>query len=495
MSAGRFHSAARGEPLPAAGRLTERQAAVRAHFDALAPQRSRWMARNRYFYDADRAYLRLLVPEGARVLVIGCGTGQALAALRPSRGVGLDLSPAMIDRARRDYPGFEFHVGNAEDPDDLAQIDGTFDYILLPDTIGFLDDAEDALRLLHRFAIRSTRLIVSYHSRAWEPVLWLAERLRLKMPEGQLNWLSTIDIRNLLDLAGWEPVCREWRLLLPKRALGLGPLVNRMVAPWPGIRRMGLRGYIVARVLPQPPGAPAPSVSIIVPCRNERGNIEPLIRRLPRFAPQMEVIFVEGHSRDGTFEECQRVQRDHRNWDIKVLRQDGTGKGDAVRKGFAAARNDVLMILDADLTVAPEALPKFYRVVAGGKGEVANGTRLFYQREKRAMRFLNLIANRSFAVAFSYLLNQRLTDTLCGTKVLRREDYLRIAAQRHYFGELDPFGDFDLLFGAAKLNLKIVEVPVRYADRTYGSTQISRFSHGWLLARMTVLAWRKLKAL
>ncbi|MGF7176603.1 glycosyltransferase [Azospirillum doebereinerae] len=486
-------TAAEAAPRP----LSFRQERIRALFDRVATKRERWAGHNRDFHDADCAYLRFLVPEGATVLEIGCGLGDTLAALKPARGVGIDLSPATVAGAKARHPHLEFHAGNAEDPADLDAIEGPFSHIVLSGTIGFLDDIEDTLRLLRRFATPKTRIVVSYHSRAWEPILWAAEKLGLRLPQGQQNWLSTTDIVNLLDLAGWEPVRREWRQLVPKRLLGLGTLVNRYLAPLPGIRRLCLRSYVVAR--PQPDGAVTvegrpPSVTILIPCRNERGNIENAIRRLAPFAPDIEVIYCEGHSQDGTFEECERVRDAYPDWDIKVMRQPGKGKGDAVRAGFAAARGDILIILDADLTVPPETMGKFYQAMVSGRGEFVNGTRLVYPMAAEAMRFLNFLANRAFARIFSYLLNQRFTDTLCGTKVLWRKDYEEIVANRHYFGDFDPFGDFDLIFGAAKQNLKIVEVPVRYADRSYGETQISRFTHGWLLARMVVFAWKKLKA-
>ena len=217
--------------------------------------------------------------------------------------------------------------------------------------------------------------------------------------------------------------------------------------------------------------------------------------RLPRFCQDIEIIFVEGHSQDGTFEEAERVAKEYgESWDIKVFRQDGLGKADAVYKGFDNARGDVLMILDADLTVPPEQLDKFWAVISTGLGEYVQGTRLIYPIENEAMRFLNLIANWCFSIIFSWLLNQRYTDTLCGTKVLRKEDYERLKQNRSYFGNFDPFGDFDLIFGAAKLNLKTIEIPIRYAARQYGETQISRFRHGWILLKMVVFAYRKLKA-
>ena len=475
--------------------LTPRQTAIRALFDRLAPERGHWLRRNSYFYEADHAYMRFLIPAGARVLEIGCGDGQLLAALKPSRAVGIDLSSEMIRVAREKHPAFEWHVGNAEDPTVLRRISGPFDYIVLSDTIGLIDDCQALLETLHRCASPETRVIIAYYSHLWDPLLRLTERLGFKMPQAPQNNLPTTDIANLLELADYERVRREWRQLLPRRLLGLGPLVNRFIAPLPGIRRLCLRNYVVARPVPrrQKP-ATLPSATVVVPCRNERGNIENAIRRMPAFAPDIEVIFFEGHSKDGTLEECERVKAAYPDRDIKVMRQDGKGKGDAMRKGFAAARGDMLMILDADLTVPPESLPKFYDALALGRGEFINGTRLVYPMEAEAMRFLNNIANHGFAVLFSYLLNQRFTDTLCGTKVLWRRDYARIVANRGYFGEFDPFGDFDLIFGAVKLNLKIVEVPIRYAGRSYGETQISRFTHGWLLVRMVLFAWRKLKA-
>ena len=483
-------------PCPGPGELSPRKREVRDHFDRIAPARHAWRARNAAFYADDRRYMRFLIPEGCAVLDLGCGDGDLLAALRPARGVGIDLSPAMVEEARRRHPELAFHVGDAEDPAAIAALDGPFDFIVLSDTIGYLEDCEAALSLLDRLCHEETRIVIAYYSHLWEPLLRLAETVGQKMPQPEVNFLSPRDIGNLLYLADLEVIKYEWRQILPKRVLGLGPLVNRLIGPLPLVRRLGLRNYIVARSLRRLPGRATPSVSIVVPCRNERGNIEAAVRRTPPFAPDMEIIFVEGHSSDGTLEECARVQDAYAGLrDIKVTTQDGRGKGDAVRKGFDLARGEVLMILDADLTVPPEMLPKFYDVLASGKGELITGTRLVYPRDEGAMRFLNFWANRFFAAFFSLALNQRFTDTLCGTKVLSRRHYERIRAGRAYFGDFDPFGDFDLLFGAAKLNLKIVEVPVRYAARSYGETQIARFRDGWLLLRMVAFAWAKLKAL
>lgn len=473
--------------------LSPRKTRVLELAQRLAPERNRWIERNAFFYEQDERYMRFLIPEGLRVLDLGCGTGRMLAALKPARGVGVDISSNMIAIARRDYPELEFVTGDVENPAVISSLTGPFDVIVLSDTIGTLEDCQATLERLHALCTPDTRIVVAYYSRLWEPVLRVGELTGQKMPIMQQNWLSTDDIANLLRLADFDVIKREWRQLLPKRFLGLGTLVNSYIAPWPVIRRACLRNYVVARSMKVIPRR-ALSTTVLIPCRNERGNVEAAVTRLPGFCDDIEILFIEGHSRDGTLEEIHRVIAEHPGRDIKVLVQDGRGKGDAVRKGFAHARGDVLMILDADLTTPPEWMPKFYEALVSGKGEFINGTRLVYPMESEAMQLLNHIANRFFSWLFTWLLNQRFTDTLCGTKVLTRKHYLSIAANRGYFGDFDPFGDFDLIFGAAKLNLKVIEIPVAYASRTYGETQISRFRHGWLLLRMVAFAFRKLKA-
>ncbi len=484
---------------PKTVKLDRHVESVRDWADASAPDRDRWIGRNRFFYDEDLRYMRFLIPEGARVLELGCGTGRLLAGLKPSHGVGVDLSPKMLEIARHNYPDLTFVEGNLEDPGVLDGLDGPFDYVVLSDTLGYLNDIQVALEGLHAVCGPHTRIVCAYQSHLWEPVMRLGERIGQRMPGRTLNWLDHHEISTFLELAGFEPLNREWKQLLPKRLLGLGTVVNRVIAPLPLIRRLCLRHYLVARPAPHSPSAPPPSAdkplscSVMIPCRNERGNIEPAVKRLPRFCDDLEIVFVEGHSQDGTWEEIERVRDAYPDRQIRALKQPGKGKGDAMRAAYDAATKDVLVILDADLTVPPEDIPKFYNAIVANQGEFINGTRLVYAMEGEAMRFLNYLANRTFAAIFSYLLNQTFTDTLCGTKVLTRRTYDDIAANRHYFGDFDPFGDFDLIFGAAKLNRKVVEIPIRYADREYGETQISRFRHGWMLLKMVVFAFRRLK--
>lgn len=483
-----------GAPVLDVREMSPRKQAIRRLFDRLAPEREKWLSRNDYFYAQDHAYLNFLVPKGLRVLELGCGTGSLLAGLEPAYGLGIDISPEMIRTAQRIHPHLDFVEGDFEDPDVLRSLNQTFDVVVISDTIGLLEDCQQALDNLHHVCTARTRIVIAYYSHAWEPILGLAETLGLKMPQLSQNWLSTDDIMGLLELSDFQPIKREWRTMLPRSAFGIGTLINRYLAPLPLVRRLCLRNYVVARPARNMPLG-RPSATVLIPCRNERGNVEPAVQRISQFCPDIEILFVEGGSKDGTFEEIERVIAAYPERDIKAMRQTGRGKGDAVRCGFAKARGEVLMILDADLTMPPEALPKFYEALASGKGEFINGSRLVYPMEQEAMRFLNEVANHTFSRLFTWLLNQRFTDTLCGTKVLTKASYEQIVVNRSYFGEFDPFGDFDLIFGAAKLNLKIIELPIRYAARTYGETQISRFRHGWLLLRMVVFAFKKLKAI
>jgi SAM-dependent methyltransferase len=464
--------------------------AIAGYFDLQAPERDRWKRKNRFYHEYIEKLCRFHVPPGSTVLEIGSGTGDLLNALAPARGVGVDISPAMVEIASRKYPQLIFQVGNAED----LPLMETFDYILLSDVIGYFPDVQKAFVELRKVTHPRTRIIITYYNYFWEPVLRWAERLGRKMPQPEQNWLSQPDIENLLAMADYECIRREYKLLLPKRIPFLSTFCNKVLANLPVFWKMSLVQLLVAREVGVPRQEEEFTCTVVVPCRNERGNIDGAVRRIPALGRHTEIIFVEGNSTDGTEDEIRRVIAAYPEKNIRLVTQgEGRGKGDAVRKGFAAATGDILMILDADLTVPPEDLPKFFRVITSGKGEFINGSRLVYPMEDQAMRFLNTLGNKFFSRAFTYLLEQRFKDTLCGTKVLFRKDYERIAAGRDYFGEFDPFGDFDLIFGAAKLDLKIVEIPIRYRQRSYGTTQISRFRHGWLLLKMCAVAMRKIK--
>lgn len=461
-----------------------------ALLDAQAPEADRWRQRNRYYYEEIERIVRFHVPPGSSVLEIGCGTGDLLAALAPSRGIGIDISPKAVEIARAKHPGLSFLAGDAED----LPISESFDYVILSDLIGYLDDVQRSFEQLNRVCHTRTRVILTYFNYLWEGVLRAGERLGMKRPQPDQNWLALADLQNLFSLAGFQTVSMGYKVLLPVRIPMLSSICNRVLANLPLLRKLCLVEFIIARPAPLAVSEKTLSCSVVVPARNERGNIEDAVRRIPEMGRHTEIIFVEGNSRDGTAEEIERVIATHPERAVKLVHQgSGVGKGDAVRKGFAAATGDVLMILDADLTVLPEELPKFLKALSSGRAEYVHGSRLVYPMEKQAMRFLNTLGNKFFSLAFTWLLDQRIKDTLCGTKVIYRRDYERIAAGRGYFGNFDPFGDFDLIFGAAKLDMKIVEIPVRYRERTYGTTQISRFRHGWLLLRMCLFALRRIK--
>lgn len=460
---------------------------LKKYYDNYAGRRQRWINKNWYYHKNLAKYFSFIIPANSRVLEIGCGTGELLAAVQPSYGVGIDFSEKMLDIAREQYPELIFKYDDAE----ALQMDEPFDYIIMSDLVGTLWDIQAALKSLQRVARANSRIVISYYSYLWEPVFRFAEKVGLKFKQPLQNWLSPADLDNLLRLEGFETVRIDRKLLLPRNIPIFSFLFNRIIANLPLLHHLCMINIIIAR--PSTELEKEHSVSIVIPARNESGNIENAIKRMPQFGAGQEIIFIEGHSQDDTYQKMVEVQKKYPAWDIKLMQQSGKGKGNAVFEAFDAASGDILMILDADLTTPPEDLPKFYEALKRNRGEFINGCRLVYPMEKEAMRFLNHIANKFFGLVFSYLLGQRLKDTLCGTKVLFRSDYQKIKAHRSYFGDFDPFGDFDLLFGAAKLNLKIVEVIVRYRDRDYGSTQISRFQHGLLLLRMCAFAARKIK--
>ena len=456
-----------------------------AFYDARAASRPR---ESRRFYPRQLArYFAFLVPPGARVLEVGCGLGDLLAVLRPARGVGVDFSPKAIELARARHPELEFQVAEA-----LAfESTETFDYIILSDLVNDLPDVQAVLERLQRVARPDTRLVLNFFNNVWRPVLALAEMLGAKAPTPQQNWLSPGDMRNLLHLAGWEPIKEDARMLWPVGTPVVAPLANRWLGPI--VRPLCLTVLQVARPRPSADPAREYACTVVIPARNEKGNIEAAVARTPEMGKGTEIIFIEGHSSDGTWEEIQRVQAAHPERRIVILKQQTKGKGGAVREAFAQATGDILFILDADLTMPPEQLPKFYEVARAGTAEFVNGVRLVYPMEDEAMQFANMIANHCFGLAFSWLLGQRIKDTLCGTKVIFRRDYEVLARNRAYFGDFDPFGDFDLLFGAAKLNLRIIDLPIRYQARQYGSTNIQRWRHGVLLLRMAFVAAARLK--
>lgn len=471
--------------------LGEIRAGLKAHFDEAAAERARPRLLSAFYRREIEHLLKRTIPPAQSVAVVGSGDGGLLAALAPARGLGIDFAPNMVALARKKHPGLRFEVDDIEDLKTAEK----FDYVVLSDVLGSLADVWTALRNLPALCSPETMVVVTHYNYVWEPVLRLAERVGLKPAQPLQHWLPLQDIENLLALNGFRVTRSGYAVLLPVYIPGLSYLCNRILAKLPLIRNLCLVQCVLASLEPAAPVPKPLSVSVLVPCRNEAGNMKALVDRLPPLGSSTEVVFVDGDSADGTVEAIEEAIKPPRpGFSYKILRQGGAlGKADAVRKGFDACTGDLLMILDADLSVAPEDMPKFCLALMEGRGRLINGSRLNYPMEDEAMRYLNNIANHLFGAAFSWLLDRHIRDTLCGTKALSKADYERIKAQRSYFGDFDPFGDFDLLFGAAHLGLPIVEMPVRYRNRTYGETKISRFRHGLLLARMCWVALWKLK--
>jgi hypothetical protein len=438
------------------------------------------MGVRRYLYRLVAKYLLYFIPEDSKVLEVAPSSPLLKEALKPREvRVFRPTRPA-------DFRAEE----TLADLDEVARFKP--DRIILNGCLHLERDILAALGELYGVCEPDARVLITYYSSLWKPLFRLATAIGVQTKGPEANWIAPSDLENMLRVAGFEVVTTQPRVLVPVWIPGLSALINRWLAPLPVLRWFALLNVVVARARKDVWSSP-PSVSVVVAARNEAGNIEPLIRRLPRMGPRDELIFVEGHSADRTWEAIQESAAGHPERAIVSLRQPGKGKGDAVRAGFAAASREILMILDADLTVPPEDLPKFYRARVSGVGEFINGSRLVYQMERGAMRFANILGNKFFALALSFLLGQPLKDTLCGTKVIDRAAYERLVRGRAHFGDFDPFGDFDLIFGAQRLGLKIVELPVRYRERTYGATNISRWSHGWLLLRMTLFAARRVK--
>jgi len=460
------------------------------HWNKIATDMDRWSLWNAYYHQRLLEVMRFFIPRGQRIIEIGCGTADLLSALEPSYGVGVDFSPAMVAKARQKHPHLKIICVDAHE----LETENTFDFVILSDVVNDLWDVQAVLNKIPRLTTPRSRIIVNFYSRLWELPLATVRKLGLAKPLLLQNWLTVEDITGMLALADCEVVSRREEILWPLRTSLVDTFMNRfLVKLWP-FRIFALTHFLVARPQARFFGDSAlPKVSVIVPARNEAGNIPQIMERVPPMGRETEIIFVEGGSTDDTYSVIEKAIQENPHRPVKLFRQKGKGKGDAVRLGFQEANGDILMILDADLTVPPEDLPRFYEAIASGKAEFVNGVRLVYPMEKEAMRFLNLLGNKFFSLVFSWLLGQPIKDTLCGTKVLWKKDYERIAANRSYFGDFDPFGDFDLLFGAAKLNLKIVEIPIRYRERTYGTTNISRWRHGWLLLKMVLFALKRIK--
>lgn len=445
-----------------------------------------WFQRHNYYHQQVIAFHQSMIPPHSTVLHIQCKNGYILEGLNIQKAVGVESDKLALSIARKRYPQYQFYASLTEIPSQK------FDYILLSFATMEADDIHNLLQMVYTFCHQDTRVIIESYRLLWAPLLWLTQKLGIRRPTRLKNWVSYRDMKGFITFAGFETVTMGSYMLLPMKIPFISWVFNSIIAHIPLVNRLCLQQWVLIR--PQVQNVKeALIVSIVVPCRNEKGNIEAAVTRTPQLGKHTEFIFVEGHSTDGTFDEIERVKHAYPQLDISCYKQEGTGKGDAVRKGFSHARGDILIILDADLTVPPEEMPKFYTALILGHAQFINGSRLVYGMESKAMGFFSWLANHGFGWIISWIIGQPITDTLCGTKALWKKDYQLIAANRTSMGLWDPFGDFDLLFGAAKINLKIVDVPIHYKNRTYGKTNIFRLKAVWFLLWMCVRAWRILR--
>ena len=462
--------------------------ARRKHQEATAAHRGKWIRSNRYFYEHLERALQFVVEPGKRVLDVRCETGHLLAAVRPSYGVGVEISDAMVGCARLQHPDLHFVKSDPE----ALELNETFDYILF----NHIFDTVDILRALERVrrhCTPETRIVVINYNHFWEPILEFASKIGLRSQFVEPNWVSENDIRGFLKLAGFRPVRKYRSILFPKWIPGFSELMNRFVAKLPGLRGLCMMQVMVARPFAEPKCEQDVTVSVVVPCRNELGNVSQAVERIPRMGKHTEILFCDDKSTDGTSEEVRRMIGLFPEKDIRLIEGPGICKAENVWTGFRAARGDILLILDADLTVMPEELPMFVRALVTSQGDFVNGSRLVYPMPQLAMKFANTIGNKVFGLVFSFLLDQRLKDTLCGTKVLWRKDWHRMEKNLGSWGIKDLWGDYELLFGASKLQLEIVEVPVHYQERIHGITKMTRvLANGTRMLRICWYAWRRL---
>ncbi len=472
--------------------IIQSQESLRNFFDQLAPQRDYWIEKNTFYYQELTRLHQNLIPRGSRVLDIGCGTGNLLAAVTPSEGIGIDFSYEMVKRAQQKYPKLSFQVMDAHH----LEFDRPFDYIILSNLVGYTEDIWQVFRQLQKVTHERSRIIITNYNYFWQPIVAAAEYLNQKMPDRIQNWLPQEFLIHFLSLNGFEIVKKGTYLHSPLDLGSLGRGINTALSVVPGVSRLGLIEYLVARptfLYEKKP--PEKSVSIIVPTHQEAGNIETIIKTTPHIGKDTQLIFVDLPGKDGTAEKIKYEKKRYKGpLTITFIEQkEKNGKIGALRLGVKKATGDIILTYDADVTIPPADLYKFYLALVEGRAELINGTRLVYPTEKGAMRFLNHIANSFFAILFTWALGQHFTDTLCGSKGFFKKDFETFEKEHTSYDHLDKYGDYFLLLHAYTKNLQIAEVPVRYTQRKYGDTKLNRFSNGWEFFQMFIYFFWQVK--
>jgi len=356
-------------------------------------------------------------------------------------------------------------------------------------------DLDQLLSEIYANINRRSRLLLILYNPYYRFFYRLANKLGLRKGPIPRNFMTRMNLESLAKAANFEITQIFNPEFIPLHLWGLGDFINRCLKVIPIVNQLAWITLVYLR--PIKPETKQPSISIIVPARNEEGNIRRIVDSIPRFCNHIEVIFVEGNSTDNTWKAIQETVKDPdvagRFERISCFQQTGKGKADAVRVGFKNATGDLLTVLDADLTMPAEDLPRYYSAYVQGKADFINGNRLLYPMESEAMRFINLLGNIFFAKLLSLILSIRINDSLCGTKLFSRHDYERMTAWNNDFGKFDPFGDYEMLFPASALKLGTIDIPIVYKARTYGDTNISRFRDSLKLMRMCIIGFFRMK--
>ncbi len=460
---------------------------IRKKNDSITSKRIQWIESNSYYYKHLLKSLKYIVDEHSKVLHIRCSIGYVLNELNPSVGVGIDDTPNQIEEAKKRYPNQKFICSSPEN----FKSDEKFDYVIIS-SVEDIVDIKATLDNLKHCCTPDTRIIILHYNYLWNPLVKLAEKTGLKIPQNYHNWITVNDLRNFLTNTGFEEVINKGFILSPFNIPLLSYLLNRFFARLPFFRLFTMMRLTVARM--QEEVHKEYSVSVIVPCRNEAGNIEDAVNRIPKLGTHTEIIFGDDKSTDGTADKVREMIAKHPDKDIKLIPGPGISKSENVWSCFDNATCDILMILDADLTVIPEELPYFYEAIAKRRGEFINGSRMVYPMHDEAMKLFNIIGNKFFSLAFTYILDTPIKDTLCGTKVMFRKDFEKIKKLRGTGGINDRWGDYELIFGAAKQHLKILDLPVHYYERVYGETKMTgRVKNGLIMLKMCRAALMKIK--
>ena len=440
---------------------------IRRCFDVMAKDGDIYRRNNWEYHDRIRRFYQQIIPRGSRVLEIGCARGDLIASVEPSYGLGIDISGNMVEEAKRKYPDLDFRQGEIEALPPRTD----FDYIILSNLVDYIEDLYLFFYRLKDWTNDNTKIVITNFNPLWAPVVRMQAKLWLRVPEAQRNFVTLLDICNILDVLGYDVSESGYRLISPLYIPLVSFFLNKLVPRLYAINNLSSTQYVVCRRKQAASKRDALSCTVVVPCHNEEGNVEECVKRIPTVGRATEIIIVDDGSTDKTYDIAQRLSREDPR--VRMIRFDkNRGKANAVKAGFDNATGDVLVILDADMAVMPEEIPKFFNTIADGRAEFVNGTRMVYPIEKEAMKFANYIGNKIFGIVLSVIVGQRNTDTLCGTKGLLKRHWQHIDMKGH------GWGDFDLLYGAARLKLKMVEMPVRYKKRMSGRSKMKALRHG-----------------